>query len=199
MKMARVITINCFDEWSVNWLAFEIANIMNEDQSVIPIIIDSFGGTPYSAFRMIDLLKSTGKPITTIIQGKAMSCGSLLSTVGTKGMRFMSENATMMIHDAAWGNWGKHAELIARAEETKRISDLALSHFDKTADKPNGFFDNEIMLRRGSDWFLSPQNALDYGLIDQIKCPPLFSSLDIDDLLLYKQIVEDNHEDDIMI
>ena len=186
--MASVITVKYFDSWSVDWFSYQVNYIMSAGQPVIPIIIDSYGGEVYSAFAMIDILKATGKPISTMIRGKAMSAGALLFTAGSKGMRFIGENAALMIHDSACCSWGKMAENSANAKEGERVTSLMLSHFDKAANKSSGFFNQEIINRRGADWYLSPQEAVSLGLADDIKTPLIFNNLCLDDLLLCQEL-----------
>lgn len=186
--MARIITVKYFDSWNVDWLQYEVNAIVNSSQPVIPVIIDSYGGELYNALGMIDVLKSAGKPISTMIRSKSMSAGALLATVGTKGMRFMGKNATMMIHDAARWTGGKTGELISSAMEMDRATKLMYSHFDVACRKKAGYFYNEVMARGRADWYLSAEDALALGLIDEIKTPIITSNLDIDDLLLYQQL-----------
>ena len=57
----------------------------NTGQPVIPIVIDSYGGQVYSLMAMIAQIKSAEKPIATIIEGKAMSCGGSIINFWSKG------------------------------------------------------------------------------------------------------------------
>jgi len=103
-----VIRVNKFDEKSAKEFAEKIASAHNTGQSVIPVIIDSYGGQVYSLMSMIASIKSSELPIATIVEGKAMSCGVILFSCGTEGYRYITEDATIKIHDVSSASWGKN-------------------------------------------------------------------------------------------
>ncbi len=82
-----VIRVNKFDEKSAKDFAEKIASAHNTGQSVIPVIIDSYGGQVYSLMSMIASIKNSELPVATIVEGKAMSCGVILFSCGTEGYR----------------------------------------------------------------------------------------------------------------
>jgi len=89
-----IIRVNNFNEKSAKEFAVEIAKAHNTGQSIIPVIIDSYGGEVYSLMSMIASIKSSEIPIATIVEGKAMSCGVILFSCGTEGHRYITEDAT---------------------------------------------------------------------------------------------------------
>ena len=105
-KPPIIIRVNKFDETAANKFHQQIAQAHNTGQSVIPVVIDSYGGQVYSLMSMVAAIETSEIPVATIVEGKAMSCGAVLLTCGEEGMRFADPNATIMIHDVSSGGWG---------------------------------------------------------------------------------------------
>ena len=98
MRVAPVIiTVRDFDEENANSFIKEIGLAHNTGQPIIPVVIDSYGGDVYALNRMIDAIKHSELPVATIVEGKAMSCGAILMTFGTKGYRYCNSDATVMM------------------------------------------------------------------------------------------------------
>ena len=60
---------------------------------------------------MIAAIKNAEIPVATIVEGKAISCGVILASCGTKGYRYITEDATLMIHDVSSFTYGKNSEI----------------------------------------------------------------------------------------
>ena len=103
-----IIRVNDFNNRAAKDFDTQMTRAHNSGQSVIPIVIDSFGGQVYSLMNMISTVKHAELPVATIIQGKAMSCGAILFSFGEDGLRFMDPDATIMIHDVSNSVWGKN-------------------------------------------------------------------------------------------
>ena len=124
MRRAQVIIrVNKFDEESAEKFIKLVGEAHNTGQPVIPIVIDSYGGQVYSLMAMIAAIKSAELPISTIVEGKAMSCGAVLATFGDEGRRFACPQSTIMIHDVSSMEWGKVEELKASAKEADRLNE----------------------------------------------------------------------------
>ena len=121
-KSPTIIRVNKFDEDSAKKFAEQMALAHNTGQKVIPVVIDSYGGQVYSLMSMIASIKSSDLPIMTVIEGKAMSCGAILFSFGSEGMRYMDKNSTLMIHDVSSGAFGKVEEM----EVPQYLVDLGL-------------------------------------------------------------------------
>lgn len=179
VKPPYCIWVNDFDE-SFNKTFFEeFTKANNNDQPVIPIYIDSFGGDVYSLSAMLDILKTAKKPIATICIGKAMSCGAILLTAGTKGYRFMSENAVVMIHDVSSVANGKFEEIVSDAQETTRIQNLFYKTLDNNCEQESGYFDKLVFNRGRADWYINPEDCKKHKLIDHIGIPTFKYSIKI--------------------
>ena len=94
-----IIRVNKFDEESAKEFTDLMSRAQNTGQSVIPLVIDSYGGQVYSLMAMISAIKASRVPVATIIEGKAMSCGAILFSFGAEGKRYMDPDATLMIQD----------------------------------------------------------------------------------------------------
>ena len=166
-----IIRVNEFTEGSAADFSKKIGLAHNTGQNVIPIVIDSYGGQVYSLMSMIASIKASTLPVATIVEGKAMSCGVLLASCGTKGYRYVTEDATLMIHDVSSGQYGKNSELQASADETKRLNNKIYEILDKNCGKESGYFNKEVFNRGRADWFVTPDEAIEIGLADHVKMP----------------------------
>jgi ATP-dependent Clp endopeptidase proteolytic subunit ClpP len=150
-------------------------------QNIIPIIIDSYGGSVYSLLSMIDAIKSCKIPVATIVEGKAMSCGAVLFTCGAEGHRYMGPNATVMIHDVSSFAMGKEPEIKATAEEVKRLNKLIYGTMAKNCgyDDVDHFYDI-VTEKRGADWFIPAEEALKQKIANHITLPKMEVSVKFD-------------------
>ena len=177
--MPVVIRINSFDEKSAREFAKQMELAHNSGQDTIPVVIDSYGGQVYSLMSMIGDIKNSDKPVATIIIGKAMSCGAILSTFGEDGMRYMDPHATVMIHDVSSMKHGKVEELKSSVEETERLNKVVYKMMAKNCGKrPNYFLD--IVHEKGhADWFLSAQDCLKHNIVNNLYVPNYEISIDV--------------------
>ncbi len=168
-----IIRVNKFDEPSAKDFANKIGQAHNTGQKVIPVIIDSYGGQVYSLMSMIASIKNSELPIATIVEGKAMSCGVILFSCGTKGYRYITEDATLMIHDVSSGSWGKNSEIQASAEETQRLNDKIYEILAENSNKTEKWFEKKLNKKGRADLFLDCDEAMRLGLADHIGMPKL--------------------------
>jgi len=168
-----IIRVNKFDEDSAADFANKMAMAHNTGQGVIPIVIDSYGGQVYSLMSMIDAIQNSELPVATIVEGKAMSCGVILFSCGNEGLRFVTKNATLMIHDVSSGAFGKNEEVQASAKETKRLNKKIYEIMADNCKKPRDYFTKEVQRRGRADWYIKPKKAKKLGLADHIGLPKL--------------------------
>lgn len=168
-----VITVNKFDEESANEFAVLVSAAQNTGQSVIPVVIDSYGGEAYSLLSMIGTLKSSKIPIATIVKGKAMSCGALFASFGEEGLRFMDKDAVMMIHDVSTMAFGKVEELKADARESDRLNKKLYVMMARNCGKPDNYFLDLIHDKGHADWFLEAEEAKEHNIVQQLRVPTL--------------------------
>ncbi|MGB1566440.1 MAG: ATP-dependent Clp protease proteolytic subunit, partial [Paracoccaceae bacterium] len=111
-----------------------------------------------------DTMQYIKPKVSTLVIGQAASMGSLLLTAGEKGMRFSLPNSRIMVHQPSGGYQGQATDIMIHAEETlklkKRLNEIYVTHTGQDLDQV------ESALER--DNFMSPEDAKDWGLIDEI-------------------------------
>lgn len=168
-----MIRVNKFTEESAAEFATKMALAHNTGQSVIPVVIDSYGGQVYSLMSMISAINASEIPVATIVEGKAMSCGVILFSCGEEGLRFVTPEATLMIHDVSSGAFGKNEEIQASAKETNRLNQMIYTILADNCKKPRDYFTKEVKRRGRADWFVTPNKAKKMGIADHIGLPKL--------------------------
>tara|TARA_Y100000310_G_C20417279_1_gene684938 strand:- start:4 stop:606 length:603 start_codon:yes stop_codon:yes gene_type:complete len=170
-KAPVVVRVNEFNNKAAKEFGAQMSAAHNTGQSVIPVIIDSYGGQVYSLMAMISSIKHAELPVATIIEGKAMSCGAILFSFGDDGMRFMDPDATLMIHDVSTSVWGKVEEIKADAAEAERLNQIVYKMMARNCGKKDDYFLDLIHTRGHADWFLDAAEAKSHNLANQIRVP----------------------------
>lgn len=128
------------------------------------LYINSPGGAVTAAMAMYDTMRYIKPDVRTLCMGQAASAGSLLLTAGTKGKRFALPNSRVMIHQPLGGAQGQATDIEIHAREILAIrARLNQIYANCTGQKLD--FIEKAMER---DKFLSPQEALEFGLIDEV-------------------------------
>ena len=126
--------------------------------------INSPGGVITSGFSIFDTMNYIKPDIVTICIGQAASMGAFLLASGTDGKRYALPNARIMIHQPLGGAQGQATDILIQAEEIKRLKDtLNAILAEKTGKKIK-----QIEKDTDRDNFMSAQEAVEYGLIDQV-------------------------------
>ena len=151
----------------------------NSGQDIIPIVIDSYGGQVYSLMSMISDIKSAKLPIATIVESKAMSCGAVLFTFGEDGKRFMSQDATVMIHDVSSGGFGKIEELKADVKEADRLDEKIFKMMSQNCGKKDDYFKKIVHKKGHADWFIDADECKKHNICNHIRIPSFDVSIDV--------------------
>ena len=167
------ITVNSFDQSSVDEFRRLMAKATLSGQPIIPIVIDSNGGSVYGLFAMIDIIQSSKVPVATIIEGAGFSAGAVLFSFGTKGYRYIAKHGTIMVHEVSSGAGGKVPDMRSDTNEAERLDRIVLEELAKNCGKPANFFRDEINKRGRADWYIDPKQAVEIGLADHIGIPTL--------------------------
>ena len=175
-----IVVVNEFNEEAATEFSTAMSLAQNTGQKVVPVVIDSYGGQVYSLMSMISSIKSSTIPVATIVQGKAMSCGAILASFGTDGLRFMDKDATLMIHDVSTFAFGKIEELKADAREAERLNKKVYTMMARNCGKADDYFSNLIHDKGHADWFLDAEEAKEHNIIQQIRVPYLKASVKVD-------------------
>jgi ATP-dependent Clp protease protease subunit len=135
--------------------------------SPVQLIINSNGGDVDETNSLLDLLANVRFNVATSGFGTCASAGAQLLASGTKGLRTVAPNATVMIHSYSWGNAGKHHELVAhrRAQDGEYEKEIA---FWIKASKYNTRAQVEKHLLRKADTWLTAKEALNHGIVDHV-------------------------------
>ena len=153
----------------------ELDRAAHTGQPLIPIVIDSDGGEIYALLAMVDAIESVRPThnIATIVHGRALSCGAVLLAMGDPGLRFVSPNATVMVHDAWDAAHGKTGVLESAVRETRRLDDLTNRLMDRGCGQPDGYWSKVIHERAHAEVYLSPEECIEHKIANHIGLPRL--------------------------
>lgn len=130
----------------------------------ISMYINSPGGVVTSALSILDTMNYIRCDVSTLCLGQACSAGSLLLTAGTKGKRYALSNSRIMTHQPSGGAQGQATDIEIHAREIlktrERLNSIYKDCTGRTLEEVE-----KIMER---DMFMSPNEAKDFGLIDQV-------------------------------
>ncbi len=130
----------------------------------ISLYINSPGGSVYDGMAIFDTMQFIRPDVSTLCTGFAASMGTFLLTAGAKGKRFALPNARIMIHQPSGGSQGTAADVAIQAEEVlytrRRLNELTAERTGKTVE--------QIATDTDRDNFMSADQALTYGLIDEV-------------------------------
>ena len=137
---------------------------MEDPEKDINIYINSPGGYVTSGLAVYDTMQFVKPDVNTYCIGQAASMGAILLAGGTKGKRYGLPNARIMIHQPWGGAQGAAADIGIQAKEIlrlkERINKLLADHTGQSLEK--------IEKDTDRDFFMTPEDALKYGLIDEV-------------------------------
>jgi len=136
-----------------------------EDQEKdINLYVNCPGGVVTSGLAIYDTMQYIRCPVATICIGQAASMGALLLAAGAKGKRYALPHARIMIHQPLGGVQGQATDIDIQAREILRmreiINEILVRHTGKEID--------QVKMDTDRDFFLSSEQARDYGLIDEV-------------------------------
>ena len=130
----------------------------------ISMYINSPGGVVSSGLSIYDTMQYIRPKVATMCIGQAASMGSLLLAAGEKGMRFCLPNSRVMVHQPSGGFQGQASDIALHAQEIldlkKRLNMIYVNHTDQKI--------NVVEKALDRDNFMTPKDALEWGLIDKI-------------------------------
>ena len=142
-------------------------NIKGEAEQ-IQMIINSPGGSCPAGFSIIDIMEWSRIPIYTTGIGMIASMGLLIFMTGEKGRRVITPRTSILSHRFSAFNIGNHSQLIAGRKEEDLEHERILSHYQAYSNI-KGKDELEKYLLRDVDTWLSPDEAIQYGLVDRIE------------------------------
>jgi len=130
----------------------------------IQLYINTPGGSVTAGLAIYDTIQYIRPNVQTICMGQAASLGALLLTCGTAGKRYALPSSRILIHQPWGGVSGQATDIGIQAREIVRIKRLMIQYFALHTGKT----DEQVSLDLERDFFMSAQEALEYGLIDDI-------------------------------
>lgn len=142
-------------------------NFAEEKPEALNLLICSPGGNLAAAFALIDVMRGSAIPVNTIGIGEIASAGLLIFLAGQKGHRILTPNTSILSHQYSWGAFGKEHELFATVKEFDLTTKRMINHYKKNTS----LSEEEIrsVLLPPHDVWISPKDALKYGICDMIK------------------------------
>lgn len=130
----------------------------------IKLYINSPGGSVYAGLAIIDTMNIIKPDVATIAVGTAASMGTMILTAGKKGKRFALKNSTVHIHQPLGGAEGQASDIAISAKEILRIKDLLRDMLIESTGQQKEKIEKDM----DRDYYLTAQEAVDYGLVDKI-------------------------------
>tara|TARA_B100000886_G_scaffold14099_1_gene9136 strand:+ start:107 stop:733 length:627 start_codon:yes stop_codon:yes gene_type:complete len=131
----------------------------------INFYINSPGGSVTAGMSIYDTMQFIKPDISTLCVGQAASMGAFLLAAGTQGKRFALPNSRMMLHQPSGGSRGVAADIEIQAQEIllmrEQLNNLIAEHTGKSPEV--------VAKDTDRDFWMSPDSALEYGLIDKIQ------------------------------
>jgi ATP-dependent Clp protease protease subunit len=134
----------------------------------ISLYIHSPGGVISAGLAIYDTMQLIRPAVSTICVGMAASMATVLLCAGAKGKRFALPNATIHMHQAIGGARGQAADIVIAAREITRMQDIIRDILAKRTGQPL----EKIIHDTDRDYYLNPEGAKEYGLIDDILKKP---------------------------
>ncbi len=130
----------------------------------IKMYINSPGGSVTAGMAIYDTMQLVEPDIATYCLGQAASMGAVLLAGGSKGKRFALPNSRVMIHQPSGGLGGTAKDMEIHVEEILKLK----KNLEQILAKHTGKSNKEIATASDRDHFMSPQEAKDFGIIDEI-------------------------------
>ena len=162
----RIIFVGTpIDDMIANLIIAQLLFLQSEDSSKdINLYINSPGGSVTAGLAIYDTIQFIKPDVCTYCMGQAASMGALLLCAGSKGKRYALPYSRIMIHQPWGGTQGTASDISIQAKEILRMKEelikILAKHTGQTVDKIT--FDSD------RDFFMSAQEAKDYGLVDEV-------------------------------
>ncbi len=162
----RIVFIGTpIDDTIANLIIAQILFLHMEDpEKDISIYINSPGGSVTAGLAIYDTMQFVKCDIATYCLGQAASMGSFLLTAGTKGKRYSLPNSRVMIHQPWGGAQGTASDIHIQAKEILKLKDQLNRMLAKHTGQPV----DKIERDTDRDYFMSAEEAKNYGLVDEV-------------------------------
>ena len=156
------------DDSIANLLVAEILHLdATQPGRDISLYINSPGGLGYAGMAIYDVMQHVGSEVSTVCVGMGMSAAAMILCGGAPGKRYATPNARIMIHQGSAGARGAPRDMEIQVREvmatTRRMAEIIAHHSGQPLERVEGDLDR--------DYFLSADEAKQYGLIDEVIQP----------------------------
>ncbi len=153
------------DDTTSNLIMSQLLFLEAEDpEKDIYLYINSPGGSVYAGMAILDTMNHVRPDVCTICMGLAASMGAFLLSAGAKGKRMSLPNSRIMIHQPLGGAQGQAVDIEIQAKEILYIK----RSLNEMLSEQTGKSYEQIEADTERDFFMSPAEALEYGLIDRV-------------------------------
>lgn len=152
------------DDINSNTIVAELLYLDSLNHDDISLYINSPGGSVTGGMAIYDTMNFIKSNVSTICIGMAASMGAFLLSSGQKGKRYCLPNGEVMIHQPLGGAQGQASEIKIAAERILKLRDKLNKILSKNTNKDIKIIEKDT----DRDYFLSAEEALEYGLIDEI-------------------------------
>jgi ATP-dependent Clp protease protease subunit len=169
LKERIVFLGTAIDDQVANVIVAQLLYLSNEDpEREIQMYINSPGGVIYAGLAIYDTMQMISNPISTVAVGVTASFGTVLLTAGTKGRRFALPNATIHMHQPLGGAQGQATDIEIQAKQIMQLK----TKLNGIMSKHTGQTLEVIIRDTDRDFYMSAQQAVDYGLVDKVLVAP---------------------------
>ena len=130
----------------------------------INLYINSQGGSVLSGLTVVNCLKILKAPVASFVLGQAASMGSIIASAATKGKRYMLPYSRAMLHQVSSGSQGTYLDMKIALAETERLNELLTNMYVDFTGQPYEKLKEDM----SRDFFLTPEEAVAYGLADHV-------------------------------
>ncbi len=164
LKERIVVLGSPVDDMVANIIVAQLLVLDAEDpKKDIYLYINSPGGVVTAGLAIYDTMQYIRATVNTICLGQAASMGAILLTAGAKGKRYALPNSRIMIHQPSGGAQGQATDITIQAQEINRIKDMLNGIMANHTGQPL----KKIVKDMERDFFMSSEEAIEYGLIDE--------------------------------
>ena len=165
LKERIVFVVGPINDSVASLVTAQLLFLESEDpKKEISLYINSPGGLVTAGLGIYDTMQYIKPNVSTLCIGQAASMGSFLLAAGAKGKRFSLPNSRIMVHQPSAGFQGQATDIEIHANEVlslkKRLNEIYSKHTNKSVD--------EIKSALERDNFMTPENAMEFGLIDKV-------------------------------
>jgi ATP-dependent Clp protease protease subunit len=162
----RIIFIGpSIDDYTSSLIIAQILFLMSDNKNQdINIYINSPGGSVTAGLAIYDTMQFVPCDIATYAIGQASSMAAILLGAGTKGKRHALPHARIMIHQPWGGTLGTAADIQIQARELRRNKQVLIEILAKHTGQPLDRIEKDT----DRDYFMTPQQALEYGIVDEV-------------------------------